>query len=386
MHLHHLLLGDLLVQFVRNRDRQQQSGSGDVADGAEHVGHHSQQTDERAADHGDLRDVALHDLFDDLWVPAEAGDLHPRTLDLFGGRLRPHAGGFDPEHREDRPADQHERQVDRNAEADLPRLDPRRCQSEEPHPVLSGLDRSQIVEQPVDGLAVGVDAEQCRHPGLAELAVEDLAEELDVRLQGPHEDHRQDAGVDELHREPAPGTPNAGVAQRDLDADRLGVDDHTEDQQRRHQCQQITRREQQVLEPLGGERRPEGRLAEEDPVPAGEKARGAEPRPADHAADELLAHAGDNEQPDTGADAPLAHDLVHEQDQDAADEHLREDHQLDAGDADPEGVTDRLAGRQEVPGKHHRRGSRDGHDDDQQLLEPLIEHLIARVVFRIQPQ
>jgi len=57
MHFHELLLGDFLVELVGNRDCQEQSRPGDAANGAQHVGHHGQQADERATQHSYLWDI-----------------------------------------------------------------------------------------------------------------------------------------------------------------------------------------------------------------------------------------------------------------------------------------------------------------------------------------
>jgi len=383
VHLHELLFCDLLVQFVRDRDRQQQARPGDTTDGAQHVGHDREQADQGTADDGDLWDIAFEHFLDDADVLAEPGDLHPGVVDLLGRRFWAHVRGLHPEDGKDRAADDHERQVDGDTDQDLPGF---LARAGPPHPVTGGVDRGQIVEQPTGRVALRVGPEPRWH--VRQLGVQDAPEELDVGLERANEDHRQDAGVDELHGEATTRALDPGVRERNLDTHRLGVDDHHEDQQRGEQRDQLAFADQERLQPLRRQHRPDRDITERDLDPGWEKASllAAEDRVGKQSAHQALAHASDDEQPDPAPDAPLGDDLVHEQDEDTTDGDLGEDEPRDDAGPQLRAKQGDRGGRQEVAGKHHRQPRQEDHHDYQQLLESLVEDLVTRVLLCIESE
>ena len=169
------------------------------------------------------------------------------------------------------------------------------------------------------------------------------------------------------------------MAERDLHSHGLGVDNHHEDEDRRDDREQRALSQKELLDPLCGEQIGELGRPEDDREPRRDDPRIAgQPAPGEHSPEEALAHAGDDEQADPAADAPLRDDLVQKQDEDTADEHLRKDEQLDRRLAVRGGEFGTR--RKEATQKHHRKRGQGGHGNHQQLLEALIEHLIARIV------
>lgn len=76
IHLHHLLISDLFIQTVNDRDRQQQTGSADKADDTKHVRKNRQKTDEHSSDNSYTGNVSVQIAFKNGRRPPVAGDLH----------------------------------------------------------------------------------------------------------------------------------------------------------------------------------------------------------------------------------------------------------------------------------------------------------------------
>src|SRR5690606_15132400 len=114
---------------------------------------------------------------------------------------------LDPEEREDRAPEHHDRYIDAHPQHDLPGGMPEI--DEPPHPVLWLVDRRNVPHEAVDRLLF-LELTEDRDPGVRE----EHPDHLDVCLQDTDQDHWQDTRVDELHREACPGAPDSGMRER----------------------------------------------------------------------------------------------------------------------------------------------------------------------------
>jgi len=211
-------------------------------------------------------------------------------VNLLGRRIGPHVRCFDPEDGEDGAADDHEGQVNADSQQNLPGGVPA-ATAGEPHPIVGTADGCEVVEQPAGGLSTRVATEPPGH--VRQLGVEDTTQKLDVGLECANENHRQDAGVDELHGEATTRALDPRVRERDLDAHRLGVDDHDKDTDGRQDRNHLADAEQQGFDTLWRQQWWHRLVPQQDTDPRrnnprGGALRGVQPRHLDEPTDETL--------------------------------------------------------------------------------------------------
>src|SRR5208337_2103666 len=199
---------------------------------------------------------------------------------------------------------------------------------------------------------------------------EEHTDHLDVCLEHPHEDHRQDTGIDQLDREPRPRPADLRMGKGNLYTGGFNVNDDEEDGDGGDESKHIRAEVGQVVASVKTYRYEAG----EEP----NRVLVINMGPADKPVYECLGNTRNNEQTHTGADTPLGHYLIHEEDEDATDTDLNEDQEGHREQvASEELVCNDRIGLQETSDEV-RCCLHNDHDNNQDLLQAHVHDLATR--------